>query len=143
VIGSFHDESASRPMSDINVTPLVDVMLVLLIVFIVTAPLFTHSIKIDLPRAQTQVNQEKPDTVTLAVDAAGRFFWNNEPVGRGELSRRIGDAAGRAPQPELHIRADRETRYQVLADVMAEAQRAKLQRVGFVTDPDGRNEAAK
>jgi biopolymer transport protein ExbD len=136
MIGSFNEESASRPMSEINVTPLVDVMLVLLIVFIVTAPLFTHSIKIDLPRAQTQVNQEKSDTVTLAVDGAGRFFWNNQPLDRAELSRRLAGAAGRSPQPELHLRADKDTRYQVLADVMAEAQRVKLRRVGFVTDPE-------
>ena len=138
MIGSFNEEFASRPMSEINVTPLVDVMLVLLIVFIVTAPLFTHSIKIDLPRAQTQVNQDKPDTITLAIDGAGRFFWNNQPLDRGALSRRLAEAAERQPQPELHIRADRETRYRVLADVMAEAQRVKLQRVGFVTDPEQR-----
>ena len=136
MIGSFSDESAGRPMSEINVTPLVDVMLVLLIVFIVTAPLFTHSIKIDLPRAQTQVNQEKPDTVTLAVDAAGRFFWNNQPVDRGEVSKRLHEAAVKSPQPELHIRADKDTRYEVFADVMAEAQRVKLQRMGFVIDPE-------
>jgi biopolymer transport protein ExbD len=136
VIGSFSDESAGRPMNEINVTPLVDVMLVLLIVFIVTAPLFTHAIKIDLPRAQTQVNHEKPDTITLAIDGAGRHFWNNEPVDRGQLSQRLAAAATRDPQPELHIRADRETRYQVLADVMAEAQRVKFRRVGFITDPE-------
>jgi biopolymer transport protein ExbD len=136
MIGSFSEEQGGRPMNDINVTPLVDVMLVLLIVFIVTAPLFTHSIKIDLPRAQTQVNREKPDTVTLAIDGVGHYFWNNQPIGRGELSRRLADAAALQPQPELHIRADKETRYQVLADVMAEAQRVKLQRMGFVTDPE-------
>jgi biopolymer transport protein ExbD len=136
VIGSFNEASASRPMSEINVTPLVDVMLVLLIVFIVTAPLFTHSIKIDLPRAQTQVNQEKPDTITLAIDADGRFYWNNQPLDRGQISRHLNESAAKSPQPELHIRADKETRYRVLADVMAEAQRVKLQRVGFVTDPE-------
>ena len=135
MIGSGNEQQGRRPMNEINVTPLVDVMLVLLIVFIVTAPLFTHSIKIDLPRAQTQVDREKPDTVTLAMDGAGRYFWNNQAIERGELSRRLLEASGRQPQPELHIRADRETRYQVLADVMAEAQRLKLQRVGFVTDP--------
>jgi biopolymer transport protein ExbD len=135
MIGSFSDESGSRPMNEINVTPLVDVMLVLLVVFIVTAPLFTHSIKIDLPRAQTQVDHEKPDTISLAIDGSGNFFWNNQPLDRGQLSARLREAAERQPQPELHIRADRETRYQVLADVMAEAQRVKLQRVGFITDP--------
>jgi len=136
MIGSFSDESGSRPMNEINVTPLVDVMLVLLVVFIVTAPLFTHSIKIDLPRAQTQVDHEKPDTISLAIDSSGSFFWNNQPLDRGALSRMLVEAAERRPQPELHIRADKDTRYQVLADVMAEAQRMKLQRVGFVTDPE-------
>jgi biopolymer transport protein ExbD len=136
MIGSFNEELASRPMNEINVTPLVDVMLVLLIIFIVTAPLFTHSIKIDLPHAQTQAHREKPDTITLAIDGVGRFYLNNQPLDRSELSRRLMDAADRQPQPELHIRADKETRYQVLADVMAEAQRLKLQRVGFVTDPE-------
>jgi biopolymer transport protein ExbD len=138
MIGAFSDESGSRPMNEINVTPLVDVMLVLLVVFIVTAPLFTHSIKIDLPRVQTQVNLEKPDVVTLAVDGEGRFFWNNQPLDRGQLSARLREAAERQPQPELHIRADRETRYQLLADVLAEAQRVRLQRVGFVTDPESK-----
>ena len=138
MIGSFNEESAGRPMNEINVTPLVDVMLVLLVVFIVTAPLFTHSIRIDLPRAQTEVNQEKPDTITLAIDGTGRFFWNDQPLDRGSLFDRLKESAGRQPQPELHIRADRETRYQVLADVMAEAQRVKLQRVGFITDPEKR-----
>jgi biopolymer transport protein ExbD len=113
---------------------------VLLIVFIVTAPLFTHSIKIDLPRAQTQVTQEKPETITLAIDGAGRFFWNNQPLDRGGLSLKLAESADRQPQPELHIRADKETRYQVLADVMAEAQRVNLQRMGFVTEPEQRQE---
>ena len=135
MIGSFSEGSAARPMNEINVTPLVDVMLVLLIVFIVTAPLFTHSIEIDLPRARTQVTHEKPETVTLAIDADGRYFWNDQPLDRAGLSRRIAEAAGRTSQPELHIRADRDTRYQILAEVMAQAQRLKLQRVGFVTDP--------
>lgn len=136
MIGSFNEEAANRPMNEINVTPLVDVMLVLLVVFIVTAPLFTHSIRIDLPRAQAEVNQEKPETVNLAIDGDGRFFWNDRPLDRASLSRKLAESADRRPQPELHIRADRETRYQVLADVMAEAQRVKLQRVGFVTDPE-------
>jgi biopolymer transport protein ExbD len=140
VIGSFSDGTHSRPLSDINVTPLVDVMLVLLIVFIVTAPLFTHAVKVDLPRAQAHANQERPGTVTLTIDGAGHYFWNNEPLGRDALSARLRAAAALSPQPELHLRADRDTRYQVLADIMAEAQRVRLLRVGFVTvpQPDGR-----
>ena len=135
MIGSFDETGASRPMSEINVTPLVDVMLVLLVVFIVTAPLFTHSIKVDLPKARTQASQEKPDTVTLAIDGRGNFFWNNQPLDRAALSQRIQLAAQRQPQPLLHVRADRDTRYQVIADVMAEANRARFERIGLVTDP--------
>ena len=135
MIGSFDENSVSRPMSEINVTPLVDVMLVLLVVFIVTAPLFTHSIKINLPQAATQANHEKPETVTLAIDGGGNLFWNNEPLDRATLSRQFQLAARQQPQPVLHVRADRDTRYQLIAEVMAEANRAGLERIGLVTDP--------
>ena len=138
MIGAFDETNASRPMSEINVTPLVDVMLVLLVVFIVTAPLFTHSIKVDLPQAKAQVNQEKPETVTLAIDGQGRLFWNNQPIEQVSLSRQLAQAAQQRPQPSLHVRADRDTRYQVIAEVMAEANRAKLERIGLVTDPDAK-----
>lgn len=136
MIGSFDDACHGRPMSEINLTPLVDVMLVLLIVFIVTAPLFTHSIQIDLPQARADVTHEKPNTISLAIDDEGRFFWNDELLDRGQLSRKLEESVQRHPQPELHIRADKNTRYQTLADVMAEAQRLRLQRVGFVTNPE-------
>lgn len=122
-------------MSDINTTPLVDVMLVLLIIFMVTAPLFTHAVKIDLPQAQSQLNPEKPDTIALAIDAQGAVFWNNEAVRDDDLAPRFAQAAAKKPQPELHLRADRDTRYQKVALVMAAAQSAGLQKIGFVTDP--------
>jgi biopolymer transport protein ExbD len=137
VIGAFDEASAARPMSEINVTPLVDVMLVLLVMFIITAPLFTHSIKVALPQAATQANHEKPETVTLAIDDDGAFFWNNQALDRAALSRQIELAARQQPQPVLHVRADRDTRYQVIAEVMAEASRARFERVGLVTDPGG------
>jgi len=132
--GSFSDRD-EQLMAEINTTPLVDVMLVLLIIFMVTAPLFTHAVKIDLPQAQSQLNPEKPDTIALAIDASGRIHWNNEPVEEAALSERFRAAAARDPQPELHLRADRDTRYQVIARVMADAQRAGLKKIGFVTDP--------
>jgi biopolymer transport protein ExbD len=138
MIGAFDEGSATRPMSEINVTPLVDVMLVLLVMFIITAPLFTHSIKVALPQAAAQANREEPQTVTLAIDAGGAFFWNNEALDRAALTRRIELAARRQPQPVLHVRADRDTRYQVIAEVMAEASRARFERVGLVTDPGAR-----
>ena len=133
--GSFSDESASRPMADINMIPLIDVMLVLLIIFIVTAPLLTHAIKIDLPHASTQVNREKPETVTLSVDGSGNLFWNDAPLTQEQLSTQLAEAARRTPQPELHLRADQLTQYQKLAEVMAAAQNAGIVKMGFITEP--------
>lgn len=133
--GGITDDTHDRPLVEINTTPLVDVMLVLLIIFMITAPLLTHSIRIDLPRAPASPVTEKPETVSLAIDAAGRFFWNDEPLNRAALSARMQALAQRQPQPTLHLRADRETRYQVLADVMAEAHRTGIARIAFVTDP--------
>jgi len=134
--GGFEHRGASQPMSEINTTPLVDVMLVLLVIFIITAPLLTHSIKLDLPSAQAPASAEKPETVTLSIDARGDLFWNNEPVADlPALSARFAEASKRAPQPELHLRADRETRYQRIAEVMSAAQQAGLAKIGFVTDP--------
>jgi biopolymer transport protein ExbD len=135
MIGAFDESQATRPMSEINVTPLVDVMLVLLVVFIVTTPLLTHSIKVELPQARAQSNPEKPETVTVAIDGQGRLFWNNHPIDRAELARRLQQAGqGRNP-PAVHVRAHRDTRYQLIAEVMAEANRAKIERVGLVTNP--------
>ncbi|MEX2164493.1 MAG: biopolymer transporter ExbD [Sulfuricaulis sp.] len=135
MIGSFDENNLSRPMSEINVTPLVDVMLVLLVVFILTAPLFTHSIRVNLPQTHAQPNNEKPETVTLAIDEHGVFFWNNRPLDRAALSRALAQTAPQEPQPVLHVRADRDTRYQLIAEIMAEAKRAGLERIGLVTDP--------
>ncbi len=132
--GGF-DSGNQEPMSEINVTPLVDVMLVLLVVFMVTAPLLTHAVRIDLPQARNQANVEKPQTVSLAIDARGRVFWNDQLVVDGDLPARLGHAAQQQPQPELHLRADRNTRYEHIAQVIADAQTAGLKRIGFVTDP--------
>lgn len=133
--GGLSGGSEEQLMGEINTTPLVDVMLVLLIIFMVTAPLFTHAVKIDLPKAQSQLNPEKPDAIALAIDANGAVFWNNQPVDDGELPARFATAAASEPQPELHLRADRDTRYQKLASVMSAAQNAGLRKIGFVTDP--------
>jgi biopolymer transport protein ExbD len=133
--GSLERDGSEQPMAEINTTPLVDVMLVLLIIFMVTAPLFTHAVKIDLPQAQSQLNPEKPDTIALSIDAAGAIFWNDEAVDESGLPARFAQAAAKRPQPELHLRADRDTRYQVIARVMAAAQTAGVQKIGFVTDP--------
>ena len=132
--GGFQQEGHAAPMSEINTTPLVDVMLVLLIIFIVTAPLMTQSIRIDLPQAAA-VSQEKPEAVNLALDAKGKLYWNDAPLGENELPVRLADAARRQPQPELRLRADRETRYQKIAEIMGMAREAGIEKLGFVTEP--------
>lgn len=134
--GSFGKGGESAPLAEINMVPLIDVMLVLLVIFMVTAPLLTHAVKIDLPKAASQPNLTRPDHVSLAIDAAGKTWWNGEPVGRPELSARLAGAAAQSPQPELHLRADRTTQYQVIAGVMAAAARVGLTRIGFVSDPN-------
>ena len=132
---SLEASDDNEPLTEINMVPLIDVMLVLLIIFMVTAPLLTHAVKVDLPKAASGPNITRPDNVQLAIDRGGQMYWNGAAVDTAQFVARAKATAALEPQPELHIRADRETRYQVLADVMAEAQRVKLQRVGFITDP--------
>ncbi len=142
--GSFDAGGNTQPMAEINTTPLVDVMLVLLVVFIITAPLLTHSIPLDLPTAQAPATAQKPETITLSIDPAGKVFWNDEPLaGNDALGKRLRAAAARQPQPELHLRADRETRYQRIAEVMSSAQQAGIARLGFVTEPVDRARPAR
>ena len=133
--GGFDNNRQGAPMADINVTPMVDVMLVLLVIFIITAPLLTHAIRLDLPNASAPPAVEKPETITLSIDGAGKLFWNNDPVDDGALAQRLAATAGKTPAPELHLRADRETRYQRIAEVMAAAQQSGIAKIGFVTDP--------
>jgi biopolymer transport protein ExbD len=120
---------------EINTTPLVDVMLVLLIIFIITIPVMNHSVKLDLPRATAQPNQAKPENINLAIDAAGKVFWNEDAVDESQLKARIAAAALSNPQPELHLRAERTTQYERVAQVMAAAQSGGLTRIGFITEP--------
>lgn len=136
-MGSLSDsEDDFNP--EINTTPLVDVMLVLLIIFIITVPVMNHSVKLDLPRATSQPNETKPDNINLAIDAEGKVFWNNEVVTQEELKLRIAAAAQNSPQPELHLRAERTTQYENVAQAMAAAQSGGLAKIGFVTDPQGK-----
>jgi biopolymer transport protein ExbD len=123
---------------EINTTPLVDVMLVLLIIFIMTIPVMNHAVKIDLPRAANQPDQTKPENINLSIDADGKLFWNDEVVDRNELNARIAVAAQKQPQPELHLRAARTVQYEKVAQVMAAAQSGGLGKIGFVTDPDAK-----
>ncbi|MDB5764696.1 MAG: biopolymer transporter ExbD [Herminiimonas sp.] len=133
--GGFNDNRHSTPMADINVTPMVDVMLVLLVIFIITAPLFTHAIKLDLPSAQSAPAPEKPETISLSINGAGAIFWNDSAVQQKDLDAKLAAAAQKKPQPELQLRADKSTRYEVIAQVMAAAQNNGLTKMGFVTDP--------
>jgi biopolymer transport protein ExbD len=129
------DNHHRQPMAEINTTPMVDVMLVLLVIFIITAPLLTHAIKIDLPQASSQPNIEKPDTISLSINAEGRLFWNDVPFEDAELVTRLATAAQKKPQPELHLRAHNATTYQRLATIISAAQNAGIERFGFVTEP--------
>ncbi|HJV73054.1 MAG TPA: biopolymer transporter ExbD [Noviherbaspirillum sp.] len=131
--GSFGEGSSGQPMAEINTTPLVDVMLVLLVIFIITAPLFQQAVPIDLPQVSATKLDDKPEVIQLAVDAEGGVFWNGESIQRDALEPRL--AAASARQPELHLRADRAVRYERVADVMAAAQRAGVVKIAFVTEP--------
>lgn len=126
----------TAPMAEINTTPLVDVMLVLLVIFIITAPLLTHAVKIDLPQASSQPMPDKPEVISIAIDGSGNMYWNDAPLAAGDLSMRLTQIAKQDPQPELHIRADKATRYQILAEVMADAQNAGVTKLGFVSAPE-------
>jgi biopolymer transport protein ExbD len=137
--GGFNKAGDNTPMAEINMVPLIDVMLVLLVIFIITAPLLTHAVKIDLPRVSSQPNLTKPDNIQLGIRADGDVYWNGELVDAATLDARMKSAAAINPQPEVHIRADRITEYQKVAQVMAAAARAGLNKIGFVSEPDGKN----
>ena len=125
------------PMADINVTPLVDVMLVLLIIFMITAPLMSHKVKVELPQATLE---QKPEIeippITIAVTADGKTFWNDEAVNRDTLDARLAVIAQRQPQPQVDIRADNVTRYAVINEVVQNVRRAGIRKVGFVSTPE-------
>lgn len=132
--GGFNDDRQGAPMADINVTPMVDVMLVLLVIFIITAPLFTHAIKLDLPNAQSAPAPEKPETISVSINGEGKIFWNNDPIEQKDLDAKLAEAAKKQPQPEVQLRADKSTRYEVIAQVMSAAQTNGVTKLGFVTD---------
>jgi biopolymer transport protein ExbD len=128
-------DDTDEVMNEINMTPLVDVMLVLLIIFIITVPVMKHSVNVDLPRASSEPQDAKPQTIRLSVDADGSYWWNEGRVGDAELPRLMKAEAAREPQPELHIRGDRSVRYERVAQAMAAAQQSGLRKIGFITEP--------
>ena len=127
----------STAIAAINTTPLVDVMLVLLIIFLITIPVINKTVKVDLPKAVNIPTQTKPENITIAVDKDGKVYWNDKMLGNGtDLLKLIEVAAIKKPQPEIHIRGDKETRYEAIGRVMYAIQRGGIQKVGFLTEPD-------
>ncbi len=132
--GRLERTEASRPMSDINMTPLIDVMLVLLVIFMITAPLMTSSLKLDLPKAEGAKPTDAQQFVTLAIDPQGRTFWGDEPVTLEALRLRVREAAVRNPATEVQLRADKTVPYGRVAELIGVVQDGGLSRVGFVTE---------
>lgn len=133
----YRGQAGDGLKAEMNVVPLVDVMLVLLVIFIVTAPLLTHSVKIDLPKASSSVNLTKPEHIEFGLRENGEMFWNGEPVSLADLSVRCTQAARQEVAPEFHIRADRRVHYEHVAKVMSIAAKSGLSKIGFVSDPAG------
>ena len=133
-MGSLSDsEDEFNP--EINTTPLVDVMLVLLIIFMITIPVMNHAVKLDLPHAQNQPNEIKPESINLSVDEAGKIYWNAEEITVDVMKARIAEAAKHDPQPEVHVRGARTVQYEKVAQLMAAVQAGGLKKLGFVLDP--------
>lgn len=135
--GQFSDDGEDNDLlAEINMIPLIDVMLVLLIVFIITVPVMKHAVHIDLPRASNEKDQPKPETIRLSVDAQGVYYWNEQKLDSDSaLQGQLAAAAAQQPQPELHIRGDREVRYERVAQAMAAAQQVGIKKIGFITEP--------
>jgi len=133
--GGFSQEGQHRPLAEINVIPLVDVMLVLLVIFIVTAPLLTHAVKLDLPRASSSPEATKPDVLQVSIDARGTVHWDGQTMDRDGWRARMKEASMRKPVPEIRLRADGAVPYRDVAAFMSDAANAGLDRIGFVTEP--------
>lgn len=129
--GSFEPNN-NQPMAEINTTPMVDVMLVLLIIFMITAPLMTQSINVNLPAVEGTPTPEKPEIISLQISADGALTWNNESITESVLKKKLQDAGQQQPQPEVHLFADEAVRYEHVAHVMAQARDAGVTKLGFV-----------
>jgi biopolymer transport protein ExbD len=132
---SFDNKASGAPMAEINMVPLIDVMLVLLVIFIVTAPLLTHAVKLELPKVSSQANELRPDKIEFAIDAGGQRYWSGESVSRDEAARRFAAEGKKNPQPEVHLRADHSVAYRAVAETLADASKAGLSKIGFVSQP--------
>jgi biopolymer transport protein ExbD/biopolymer transport protein TolR len=136
--GRLERTTGPSPMSDINMTPLIDVMLVLLVIFIITAPLMTSSLKLDLPRTDAATPQSAPAFVAVAIDGSGNLFFGDESIAREQLEQRLATAAKANPQLEVQLRADQKVPYGQVAELIALVQKAGLSRIGFVTEAPAR-----
>jgi len=134
-MGRLGSHGDMAPTAEINMTPLVDVMLVLLIIFIITAPLMTHSVKVELPRASSNPMPDKPMTLQVSITADNAVFVGTESVDRNALEKKFRDAVSQDANVEMHLKADRATRYEAVAETMGAARRAGLTKIGFVTQP--------
>lgn len=134
--GGFDNNKNTHPVAEINMVPLIDVMLVLLIIFMVTAPLLTHNLNIDLPKTDGQPQPEPPDAITLAINAKHQLFWNGTFVSRQSLQQHLQAIAKQTPPPEVHVRADQTVPYRIIAQTLADAAQAGVTRIGFVSGPE-------
>lgn len=134
--GSFDDSGHSQQNAEINVVPLIDVMLVLLVIFIITAPLLTNAVKLDLPTATSNINQIKRENVQIAIDATGQLFWNGQAIDRFDLQARLAQSSKLEPQPEIQLHADKTIAYQRVAEVLSDAAKVGMTHIGFVTEPN-------
>ena len=133
--GSLDRKTSSQPMAEINMVPLIDVVLVLLVIFIVTAPLLTNVVKLDLPKATSAADIQKPEKVEFAIDANGGLFWKGERITREEAIARFAAEGAKRPQPEVYLRADQNVPYRYVAETLADASKGGLSKVAFVSEP--------
>jgi len=133
--GSFDRKTSSQPMAEINMVPLIDVVLVLLVIFIVTAPLLTNVVKLDLPKATSSADIQKPEKIEFAIDANGGLFWKGERITREDAIARFAEEGRKRPQPEVYLRADQAVAYRYVAETLADASKAGLSKVAFVSEP--------
>jgi|UniRef100_UPI004048925F biopolymer transport protein ExbD len=136
---SFHmqnNDNEDSIMSEINMTPMVDVMLVLLIIFIITLPVIQQAVKIELPKANSVRNEVKPESVQISIDAKGQIFWNSAPIDLKTFDSYAENAAKKEPQPDINLRADKAVKYDYVAQVLAASKRAGLTKLGFITEPN-------
>ncbi|HEX9326299.1 MAG TPA: biopolymer transporter ExbD [Reyranella sp.] len=132
---SFDRKTSSQPMAEINMVPLIDVVLVLLVIFIVTAPLLTNVVKLDLPKATSAADIQKPEKIEFAIDANGALFWKGERITREEAIAKFAEEGRKRPQPEVYLRADQNVPYRYVAETLADASKGGLSKVAFVSEP--------